>query len=194
MVLGAFALFAGQADAQGGPNSPGQPFEQLEAKLDELGAAAASLETKADALEVKADTIDNKADDIEAATTRIESKIDLLPNNTAAINALEGKIDTLPDNTAAINALDVKLDALESKLDVIESKIDAAPPNPGPTCLETCGAVLSLVTTTNILAHGGCVTESENAADIAACFAILETNSILANTNFGLCSQSCLDE
>ena len=46
-------------------DNPGQPFEQLEAKLDDAGTALLALEAKLDAIEAKIDVLEPKLDSIE---------------------------------------------------------------------------------------------------------------------------------
>jgi len=129
VTLGAtFTLFTGHAAAEP-KNNPGQPFEQLETKLDSMEGKIDALPgtTAVDALESKIDALpDNTAaiDALEGKVDALEGKVDSIEGK---IDSIEGKIDALPDNTAAIDALEGKLDAVESKLDVIEAKLDQEP-------------------------------------------------------------------
>ncbi len=70
-------------------NNPGQPFEQLEAKLDDAGTALLALEAKLDAIETKLDNVAS-----QASVDALESKLDVIEPK---LDSLESKLDSLND-------------------------------------------------------------------------------------------------
>ncbi len=85
-AFGMIGLFvAGQTMAANGEN-PGQPFAQLESKLD-------GLETKINGIEITLGDIEND--------------IGSIPDNSGGINALEGKLDVIETK---LDLIEVKLD------------------------------------------------------------------------------------
>lgn len=157
ILVGAFTMLSGHAAAQRA-NNPGQPFEQLEAKLDELESKTDTVDAKLDALESKADALEGKADTIDGTVTATSGKIDTLQSTAdgidTAVGVLEGKADQL--GTTA-DTIDGKVDALGAKADAIQAAVGALPApadisqlQTGVDAIETKLDALAIPTSTDI--------------------------------------------
>lgn len=101
VFLMALPMKALEADAP--VDNPGQPFEQLEEKLDTLGEQIDTMEGKIDALSAQVDELMPKLDFLESGLGLIEAKLDTevescptVPNLQAAITKQIEQLDPPP--------------------------------------------------------------------------------------------------
>ena len=130
-IIGLSLTAVGKPD----PDNPGQPFNQIEAKLDKLEAKLdrllgalppniRKLEAKLDRIEetIAGGIVPPDIGDLIKAVAALETKLDRrLPGALPPhIQKLEAKLDKITDA-----GLRESIAALEAKLDVIEAKLDA---------------------------------------------------------------------